>query len=109
MVLIWIWSAVATPSVQVKVRAMIKPNSISEILSIGSRIRSGNLTGIPGSTIVGEPIEAPGRLVQREPELRDECGATPARDQAIGVGNGIGSAAGGSTGIAGEDEAVLLR
>jgi hypothetical protein len=42
-----------TPSVKVKVSAIIKPNRISEILSIGSRIRSDclaeNVTS--GSTV----------------------------------------------------------
>jgi hypothetical protein len=36
----------------VKVRAMIRPNKTSEILSIGSRIRSGHLADGAGSTIV---------------------------------------------------------
>jgi hypothetical protein len=39
----WIVSAVTTPSVKVKVSAIIKPNITSEILSIGSRIRSADL------------------------------------------------------------------
>src|SRR5215469_15920949 len=43
MVRTWIVSAVTTPSVKVKVSAIIKPNRTSEILSIGSRIRSADL------------------------------------------------------------------
>jgi len=50
----WMRSAVTTPSVKVKVSAIIKPNRISEILSIGSRIRSDDLAenGASGSTAV---------------------------------------------------------
>ena len=43
MVRTWIVSAVTTPRVKVKVSAIIKPNRTSEILSIGSRIRSADL------------------------------------------------------------------
>src|SRR5262249_59607825 len=43
MVRTWMLSAVTTPSVKVKVSAMIKPNRTSEIRSIGSRIRSDDL------------------------------------------------------------------
>jgi hypothetical protein len=66
MVRTWILSAIATPSVQVKVRAIIKPNRTSEILSIGSRIRSGNLADVIGSTNISTasqlalPICVPG-------------------------------------------------
>src|SRR5262249_61109555 len=47
-------SAVTTPSVKVKVSAIIRPNRNSEILSIGSRIRSDDLAqnGASGSTAV---------------------------------------------------------
>ena len=57
MVLTWILSAIATPSVQVKVRAIIKPNRTSEILSIGSRIRSGNLTDVVRSNTVSHAFQ----------------------------------------------------
>src|SRR6516162_841244 len=54
MVRTWMRSAVTTPSVKVKVSAIIKPNRISEILSIGSRIRSDDVAenGASGSTAV---------------------------------------------------------
>src|SRR5262249_58284583 len=52
MVRTWMRSAVTTPSVKVKVSAIIKPNRISEILSIGSRIRSDDLNGASGLTAV---------------------------------------------------------
>src|SRR5262245_11611089 len=47
-------SAVTTPSVKVKVSAMINPNRTSEILSMGSRIRSDDLaeSGVRGSAAV---------------------------------------------------------
>src|SRR5215472_13673604 len=49
------------------------------------------------------------RLIKCKPQLRDERGIAPPRDQAVRVGDGIGAAAGRGTGITGEDEAILLR
>jgi hypothetical protein len=43
MVRTWTSSAVTMPIVQVKVRAIIKPNKTSDILSMGSRTRSDSL------------------------------------------------------------------
>src|SRR6185369_1179471 len=44
IVLIWMLPDVATPRLQMKVRAMIRPNKVSEIRSIGSSTRPEGLS-----------------------------------------------------------------
>src|SRR5262245_1685532 len=50
-----------------------------------------------------------GHLLQCEPELRDERGAAPARHETQGISYRVDASAGCGIGIAGEDEAILLR
>src|SRR5262245_23979147 len=71
------WSAVATASVQVKVSAMITPNSTSEMRSIGSRTRSD---GLPEDCTVGSIAIRAGSLsntlaIDRPVDEADQAGA----------------------------------
>jgi hypothetical protein len=49
------------------------------------------------------------RLLQCEPELRDERGTAPARHETLGISHRVDDSAGRGAGIAGENEAVLFR
>jgi hypothetical protein len=51
----------------------------------------------------------PGWLFQCEQDLGDERFGAPARDKAIGIGNGIDAATRPRVRIAGKDKAVLVR